>query len=82
MAEQVHTEGHAKEPGHHPHHEQSFFQKYLWSTDHKVIALQYIFTGMLMALIGGFMAYDLLGGHARSDRRLWKLSDPVDGRCG
>ncbi|HJN78218.1 MAG TPA: cbb3-type cytochrome c oxidase subunit I [Myxococcota bacterium] len=31
--------------------------KYLWSTDHKVIALQYLFTGMAMALVGGFMAY-------------------------
>ncbi|MCH7706932.1 MAG: cbb3-type cytochrome c oxidase subunit I [Myxococcales bacterium] len=39
------------------HHEQSFGQKYLWSTDHKMIAMQYLFTGMLMALIGGFMAY-------------------------
>ena len=31
--------------------------KYLWSTDHKVIAMQYLFTGMAMAVIGGFMAY-------------------------
>lgn len=37
--------------------EQSFFHKYLWSTDHKIIGLQYLFTGMAMALIGGFMAY-------------------------
>ncbi|MEE9385429.1 MAG: cbb3-type cytochrome c oxidase subunit I [Nannocystaceae bacterium] len=39
------------------HHEESFFHKYLWSTDHKMIAMQYLFTGMAMALIGGFMAY-------------------------
>ncbi|MGH0032732.1 MAG: cytochrome c oxidase subunit I [Myxococcota bacterium] len=39
------------------HHEQSFWSKYVFSTDHKVIALQYMFTGMAMALIGGFMAY-------------------------
>ena len=31
--------------------------KYLWSTDHKIIARQYLFTGMFMALVGGFMAY-------------------------
>ncbi len=31
--------------------------KYLWSTDHKMIAMQYLFTGMFMALIGGFFAY-------------------------
>ena len=31
--------------------------KYLCSTDHKIIAMQYMFTGMAMALIGGFFAY-------------------------
>src|SRR5688500_343893 len=39
------------------HHEEGFVQKYLWSTDHKMIAMQYLFTGMAMAIIGGFMAY-------------------------
>jgi len=42
---------------HDAHHEVGFVQKYLWSTDHKMIAMQYMFTGMAMALIGGFMAY-------------------------
>ncbi len=41
----------------HGHHEQSFASKYLFSTDHKMIAMQYMFTGMAMALIGGFFAY-------------------------
>jgi cytochrome c oxidase subunit 1 len=40
-----------------PHHEQSFWSKYVFSTDHKMIAMQYMFTGMALALIGGFMAY-------------------------
>ena len=39
------------------HHEPSFFLKYFWSTDHKMIAKQYLFTGMAMALIGGYFAY-------------------------
>jgi cytochrome c oxidase subunit 1 len=39
------------------HHEQSFAQKYVFSTDHKMIAMQYMFTGMAMALLGGFFAY-------------------------
>ncbi len=30
------------------------FLQYAWSTDHKMIAIQYLFTGMVMALIGGF----------------------------
>jgi cytochrome c oxidase subunit 1 len=41
----------------HGHHEPGFVEKYLWSTDHKMIAMQYLFTGMAMALIGGFLAY-------------------------
>jgi len=36
---------------------QNFFLKYFWSTDHKIIGMQYLFTGMAMALIGGFFAY-------------------------
>jgi cytochrome c oxidase subunit 1 len=56
MAQHAHADAHGT-PGHGGHHEQSFFHKYLWSTDHKVIALQYTFTGMAMGLIGAFMAY-------------------------
>jgi len=42
----------------HPHHApQSFLWKYVFSTDHKIIARQYMFTGMFMGLIGGFFAY-------------------------
>lgn len=48
-----HDHGHES----HGHHEQSFFLKYFWSTDHKMIAMQYMFTGMFMALIGGFFSY-------------------------
>ena len=39
------------------HHEQSFWTKYLFSTDHKTIGMQYIITGLFMAAIGGFLAY-------------------------
>jgi cytochrome c oxidase subunit 1 len=38
------------------HGEQSFLSKYVFSTDHKVIAKQYTFTGMFFALIGGLFA--------------------------
>jgi len=58
VAHHDHDHGHGH--GHHDdhgHHEQSFFMKYLWSVDHKIIAMQYMFTGMFMAVIGGFMAY-------------------------
>ncbi|MFO0683774.1 MAG: cbb3-type cytochrome c oxidase subunit I [Sandaracinus sp.] len=39
------------------HHEESFFKKYFWSTDHKIIAFQYLFTGMFMGVVGGYLAY-------------------------
>ncbi len=55
MTDHAHAEAHGA--GHAPHAEQNWFLKYCWSTDHKIIAMQYMFTGMLMALIGGFMAY-------------------------
>ncbi len=55
MTDHAHAEAHGA--GHAPHAEPNWFLKYFWSTDHKIIALQYMFTGMLMALIGGFMAY-------------------------
>ncbi len=35
----------------------SFWSRYVFSTDHKVIALQYLFTGMAMGVLGGLMAY-------------------------
>jgi cytochrome c oxidase subunit 1 len=41
----------------HGHHEEGFIKKYLWSTDHKMIAMQYLFTGIAMAVIGGFFSY-------------------------
>jgi cytochrome c oxidase subunit 1 len=56
MAESIPV-AHPHEHGHEHHHEPGFVEKYLWSTDHKMIAMQYMFTGMAMALIGGFFAY-------------------------
>ena len=44
------------EHAHDDHHE-GWFKHYFWSTDHKMIAKQYMFTGMAMAVIGAFMAY-------------------------
>ncbi|MEE8386799.1 MAG: cbb3-type cytochrome c oxidase subunit I, partial [Dehalococcoidia bacterium] len=57
MAESLVMETGAPDHAHGAHAELSVWRRYFFSTDHKVIALQYMFTGMLMALIGGFMAY-------------------------
>jgi cytochrome c oxidase subunit I len=45
----------AGDQGHHD--EMDFWQKYVFSTDHKMIGMQYMFTGMAMALIGAFFVY-------------------------
>ena len=34
------------------HHPQSFWSKYIWSTDHKVIGIQYGITSLLWLLFG------------------------------
>ena len=39
------------------HHNQRFWSRYIFSTDHKVIGMQYIITGLVMAAVGGFLAY-------------------------
>src|ERR1700692_1594563 len=49
VTEEVHA-SHA----HHP--ELSFFRKYIWSEDHKTIALQYLFTSLFFLLVGGSLA--------------------------
>lgn len=41
--------------GHGAHHE-SFFSKYVFSMDHKMIARQFLITGMIWAFIGGFFS--------------------------
>jgi cytochrome c oxidase subunit I len=56
MADTAITVHHDEHHGH-EHHGPQGILKYLWSTDHKIIAMQYLFTGMFMAVIGGFMAY-------------------------
>lgn len=41
------------------HHEMSFWGKYVFSTDHKVIGMQYMFTGIFMGVLGAFFSYVL-----------------------
>src|SRR5215510_11787695 len=38
------------------HHELGFVRKYIFSTDHKIIAIQYMITAMFMAIIGGLLS--------------------------
>jgi cytochrome c oxidase subunit 1 len=52
----VAKDGHSDHHDDH-HHDESFVSKYLFSLDHKIIAQQYMWTGIIMALLGAFMVY-------------------------
>src|SRR5580704_19410224 len=41
--------------GHHDHHEPPFWSKYIFSTDHKIIGIQYGFTALCFLLFGFFL---------------------------
>jgi cytochrome c oxidase subunit 1 len=40
----------------HPHHELSFLRKYIFSDDHKIIGIQFLFSGLIFLFIGGSLA--------------------------
>ncbi|MFO1021458.1 MAG: cbb3-type cytochrome c oxidase subunit I [Planctomycetales bacterium] len=50
--------GHAEhdDHAHHGHHDIGFIRKYVFSTDHKVIGIQFLITTMLMLMVGGALA--------------------------
>ena len=40
----------------HAHPELSFLRKYIFSTDHKIIGIQFLFSTLIFLGIGGFLA--------------------------
>src|SRR6056300_873509 len=46
----AHSEDHHEDHGH--HHKETFVTKYIFSQDHKMIAKQYLITGLIMGFIG------------------------------
>ena len=46
-----HDDAHA-----HGHHELTFVQKYIFSTDHKIIGIQFLMTTLIMLMVGGALA--------------------------
>ena len=53
--EEHHDHGHAEHQAHHEHHEPNFWQKYIFSSDHKIIGIQYGFTALCFMLFGFFL---------------------------
>src|SRR5919112_360926 len=50
----IHDAGDHGHGGH--HHHESFITKYIFSQDHKMIAKQFLITGMSWAVLGGLMS--------------------------
>ncbi|WP_432672077.1 cytochrome c oxidase subunit I [Flavobacterium sp. SM2513] len=46
------VEGHTIDQEHEHHHKETFITKYIFSIDHKMIAKQYLITGIIMGVIG------------------------------
>src|SRR5690606_151781 len=51
----AHT-GHEQHHEEHHHHKDTFITKYIFSIDHKMIAKQYLITGIIMGVIGIMMS--------------------------
>ncbi len=47
---------HSHDAHHEHHHHETFISKYVFSMDHKMIAKQFLITGMVWAIIGGLMS--------------------------
>jgi cytochrome c oxidase subunit I len=59
IAHSAHADAHGHAHGHHDHdhdHDENFWSKYIFSTDHKMIAKQYLNTAIVMAFIAMFMS--------------------------
>lgn len=55
-AESVESSGHGEVNTAHDHHELGFVQKYIFSMDHKIIGIQFLFSSLVMGIVGGGMA--------------------------
>ncbi len=53
------------------HKEPGFIGKYLFSLDHKMIAKQYLLTGLVMAVVGGYLAYVFRSQLAWPNQPVW-----------
>ena len=52
----AHEHDHAHDHDHAHHHKDTFITKYIFSIDHKMIAKQYLITGIIMGIIGVVMS--------------------------
>src|SRR3954452_18337478 len=52
-----HADAHAHDDSHaHAHEELGFLKKYIFSGDHKIIGIQFLFMGLMFFVVGGLLA--------------------------
>ncbi|WP_417942565.1 cytochrome c oxidase subunit I [Flavobacterium sp. RS13.1] len=56
MSAEAHAHDHGHDHEHEHHHKDTFITKYIFSIDHKMIAKQYLITGIIMGIIGIVMS--------------------------
>src|SRR3954463_13393789 len=69
-----HQHGHALDDAHahgHAHEELGFMKKYIYSMDHKIIGIQFLFMGLMFMVVGGLLAMLIRWNLA------WPPSSPV-----
>ena len=52
----IHHDTHHHDEHEHEHHEGNFWTNYIFCQDHKVIAKQFLITGIFWALLGGILS--------------------------
>jgi cytochrome c oxidase subunit 1 len=57
MTSVAHARPHAPDDAHHA--PMSFWQKYIFSTDHKIIGIQFLFVSLFFLLVGGILAMQI-----------------------
>ncbi len=68
--------------GAHVHHEGGFWSTYVFSTDHKMIAKQFLWLGLIMMVVGGILALIFRWQLAWPETQVWGfewISDESDG---
>ena len=69
--EEIHDAAHDE----HDHHDEPFWKKYIFSTDHKVIGIQYGFTSLVFLAFGFFLMMVMRWSIAYPDRPVPMLAD-------
>src|SRR5215212_1131861 len=72
----LHDHAHGHDAAHgHAHHEIGFVKKYIFSIDHKIIGLQFLFLGLMFFVVGGIEAMLVRWQLGWPDRPVPILSD-------